>query len=388
MVRGAEGDRGEGTDDAGPSTVQRPDNARPSSRASRPSAGRGDMGVCEGGDNVGTLGPQRAHAVTTEIKSPMGSGSGLDAGAGSGIGAGSGSGERRLRLEFLGCSTSGDGGEVALAGEERPAMADPYDRVVGYASWALWEETGKVGEPERDGQYAEPEPSDELESAEEPESVGGAETTEKAAGATALGAAVPGREHECGHEHEHEGSVLLRLARTALAEHLGIDVDGPSVAEIRAAHPWLDEPGASFVTLTENGRLRGCIGSLRASQSLGADVAEHAVDAAVHDPRFYPVGPGEYPLLRFEVSVLGEPEPMVGVRSRDALERALKPGVDGLIISDGVGRAATFLPQVWDELPDPHEFVGHLLAKAGLPANMDWRNGEITARRYTVRAYR
>jgi AMMECR1 domain-containing protein len=219
-----------------------------------------------------------------------------------------------------------------------------------------------------------------------------------------------------------------------------------SVARLLASYPWLDRPGASFVTLRENGRLRGCIGSLAAYRPLGEDVAAHAVDAAIRDPRFRPVSAAEYPLLDVEISVLGEPEPitissaqagdMQDVRARDArdmqdarardardaraardvrdtqnagtqsaradesraddvrpvrsraeLESALQPGRDGLILDNGRGSRATFLPQVWDELPDAHDFVSHLLAKAGLPASYDWNDGQIDCQRYTVMAY-
>ena len=199
--------------------------------------------------------------------------------------------------------------------------------------------------------------------------------------------------------------------RLAWASRQSRPWSGRSVARILAAHPWLDESGASFVTLTEGGRLRGCIGSLVAYRSLGKDVAAHAVDAAVRDPRFNPVTAAEYPLLDVEVSVLGEPEPIMveqpshaladetgasahgdeaatrPVRSRSELEDALRPGCDGLILADHRGRSATFLPQVWDELPDRHEFVSHLLAKAGIRPDYDWTNGDIDCQRYEVTAY-
>lgn len=326
--------------------------ASPADGTSRTESGRA---IESDGDSVGTPCAHCAHAVPSESDESVDfPGSADSSGSVGPCGNGSAAAPAgwRPELEFLGCCTSGDDGEVALAGEDRPAMCDPRQRVVGYASWALWEvpqDVRPVQDPDTDA------------------------VTDAGQG---------------GHGGRHEGSVLLRLARTALAEHLGIAVDGPSAAEILRRHAWLDEPGASFVTLTENGRLRGCIGSIIARQPLGRDVAEHAVDAAVHDPRFYPVGPDEYPLLRFEVSVLSQPEPMPDVRSRAMLERTLRPGVDGLILEDGVGHAATFLPQVWDELPEPRDFVGHLLAKAGLTSNLDWKHGEIAARRYTVRAYR
>ena len=224
------------------------------------------------------------------------------------------------------------------------------------------------------------------------------------------------------------GEVLLKLARAAIRERLHIEhpTAADSTASILAANPWLNEPGACFVTLTEGGRLRGCIGSLVAHRSLGKDVAEHAVDATTRDPRFTPVTAAEYPLLNVEVSVLGEPEPITvnscdadsrgtgsktatlaslqsgpqtdavkrdgsnvehPVRSRTELEEVLRPGKDGLILADRRGRSATFLPQVWDELPDPHDFVAHLLAKAGIRPSYDWTDSEIDCQRYEVTAY-
>lgn len=232
-------------------------------------------------------------------------------------------------LRLLGRNTSGDDGVVALAGEPRTEMRDPYEAVVGYSSFAVWQQDAS----------------------------------------------------------DDRGAVLLELARAAIREHLGLDddpADRPDV--IIARHPWLDEPGASFVTLTEHGDLRGCIGTLEAYRPLGRDVADHAVDAASRDPRFTPVTPREYPLLDVEVSVLSRPEP-IAVRSRAELESTLNPGEDGLILTDGRGRRATFLPQVWEQLPDPHDFVSHLLAKAGISPHLDWDHGEIECERYGVTAY-
>lgn len=183
-----------------------------------------------------------------------------------------------------------------------------------------------------------------------------------------------------------DGAVLLALARASLASYLGLPVK-QSVEQILAAHPWLARRGASFVTLTQHGDLRGCIGTLEAYRPLGEDVAAHAVDAAVRDPRFRPVTARDYPTLDVEVSVLGDPEPMAAA-TRAQLERELRPGRDGLILADAAGwHRATFLPQVWEQLPDPRDFVAHLLAKAGLPASMDWTAGEIVAERYGVTAF-
>lgn len=293
-------------------------------------------------------------------------------------------GRKDMKLFELGCSTSGDDGVVALAGQPRPAMRDADEPVVGYVSFAAWE-----SKPEADAP----------------------------AGADDLG--------ESGTAH---GDVLLKLARAAIRERLHIEhpTAADSTASILAANPWLNESGACFVTLTEGGRLRGCIGSLAAHRSLGKDIAAHAVDAVTRDPRFNPVTAAEYPLLNVEISVLGEPEPITvnscdadsrdtgsktatlaslqsgpqtdavkrdgsnverPVRSRTELEEVLRPGKDGLILADRRGCSATFLPQVWDELPNPHDFVAHLLAKAGIRPSYDWNDGEIDCQRYEVTAY-
>ncbi|MBT1160884.1 AmmeMemoRadiSam system protein B [Bifidobacterium sp. SO1] len=264
---------------------------------------------------------------------------------------------KTMPLRFLGCSTSGDDGEVALANvadgrhADRPPMHDSDTPVVGYASFAAWEHDTQA----RDAMLAE--------------------TDHRCAADSA--ANLP----------DHADTVLPRLARSSLEQYLGLANPGdPTPADIVAAHLQLNQPGASFVTLTKHGRLRGCIGTIEAYRPLGRDIAEHAIDAAVHDPRFRPVSADEYPDISVEVSVLSEPESM-RVPSRAALEAMLKPGRDGLILDDGRGHRATFLPQVWAELPDSHEFVSHLLRKAGLPSSYDWHDGSMTCQRYTVTAF-
>jgi len=128
----------------------------------------------------------------------------------------------------------------------------------------------------------------------------------------------------------------------------------------------LAEPGASFVTLRADGELCGCIGSIRARRALGIDVAENGRAVALRDPRFDPVGAHELARLEIELTLLLPPEPLV-VGSRAELLAALTPGVDGLVIEE-LGRGATFLPAVWEQLPDPESFVSHLERKAGLAA--------------------
>lgn len=171
------------------------------------------------------------------------------------------------------------------------------------------------------------------------------------------------------------GRILLSIARASLAEALG-------VRQLAAAYddPWLFEPGATFVTLRRRGRLRGCVGSLYAHRPLFDDVRANARAAAFHDTRFPPVRREEYSELGFEVSLLSAPEPFECRGEEDALAR-LRPGVDGVIF-DCEGCRSTFLPQVWEHLADPREFLAQLKLKAGLPAAF-W-SPDVRLWRYSV----
>jgi AmmeMemoRadiSam system protein A len=146
---------------------------------------------------------------------------------------------------------------------------------------------------------------------------------------------------------------------------------------------WLDEPAAAFVTLTLHGQLRGCIGSLEAHRSLYDDVTRNAHAAAFDDPRFPPLAADELPDVRIEVSVLTAPQSLQFSSEADALLR-LRPGIDGVIVQYGRHRA-TFLPQVWRQLPEPREFMAHLKQKAGLPADL-W-DGDMRLAVYQVETY-
>lgn len=160
-----------------------------------------------------------------------------------------------------------------------------------------------------------------------------------------------------------ERAILLAVARDSIRH--GLEEGRPVDVPVADFPDILREPGASFVTLQRNGRLRGCIGSLEPRRPLVQDVAENAFAAAFRDPRFMPLQPQELDDLHVHISVLGAPEPLRFESEEDLLQQ-LRPGEDGLILQDGV-RKGTFLPSVWEELPEPHQFLAHLKRKAGLP---------------------
>jgi AmmeMemoRadiSam system protein A len=175
------------------------------------------------------------------------------------------------------------------------------------------------------------------------------------------------------------GTLLLPTARAAIGHELGLNPEFP------AEHPaWAFTPGASFVTLTTGGNLRGCIGSLEAVRPLLDDVIDNAISAATRDPRFPPLERRELSNVAIEVSVLSEPVPL-DVSSLAAAYAALHPGVDGVIVDLKPWYRATFLPQVWEQLPQPEEFLSHLWRKAGIPPDV-WLDG-TTLQTYSVRAW-
>jgi AmmeMemoRadiSam system protein A len=174
------------------------------------------------------------------------------------------------------------------------------------------------------------------------------------------------------------GRVLLKLARASLHEALGMTPAGVVMED------WLYEPGASFVTLTQQGKLRGCIGTLEAHRPLAEDVCANARAAALRDPRFAPLAPHELTHTRIEVSLLSDMEPVVCEDEADLCAR-LRPHVDGVALRYGA-RRGTFLPQVWQHLPEPKDFVRELKHKAGLAAGC-WSD-EIKVYRYRVTKWR
>ncbi len=171
------------------------------------------------------------------------------------------------------------------------------------------------------------------------------------------------------------GTLLLAKARQAIGGQLGRVTPATGDDDAR-----LTAPGATFVTLTRGGALRGCIGSLQARRTLGEDIAANAVAAATRDIRFPPVTADEFDGLRIEVSLLSDTETL-DFDDEDALLRLLRPGQDGLILFAG-SHCATFLPQVWEQLPEPRHFLAALKQKAGLLP--DQPTPGLKAARYTV----
>ena len=173
---------------------------------------------------------------------------------------------------------------------------------------------------------------------------------------------------------DERGEILLAAARGAIGERFGAE---PLALEPR---PWMREPGASFVTLTLDGDLRGCIGSLEAHRPLIEDVQSNAIAAAFRDPRFAPLSNHEFAKVRVEVSELSAAEPLLFENELHALSQ-LRPHHDGLILEYGRHRS-TFLPQVWESLGKPEQFLAQLKRKAGLPA--DFWHDELRLARYSV----
>lgn len=179
-----------------------------------------------------------------------------------------------------------------------------------------------------------------------------------------------------------EKSTLLRLARAAI-EQAVLDRGLPPV-DPACLTPRLRAPGATFVTLTIDGELRGCVGALDAYQPLYEDVREHALGSALQDFRFPPLRASELAGVRIEVSRLTAPLLLEYASARDLLAK-LRPHVDGVILRDGP-RRATFLPQVWEKIPDPAGFLDNLCAKMGAAPDL-WRHKPLNVQIYQVEEF-
>lgn len=180
-----------------------------------------------------------------------------------------------------------------------------------------------------------------------------------------------------------ERTYLLELARFTIEDAL--QGEGQEKLDRQQTSLRLLEPGAAFVTLhTRSGSLRGCIGSLQARRPLVEDVRHNALAAAFEDPRFPALSAHELPEIVIEVSVLSASQPLEYTDAADLVQK-LRPGIDGVVLESGWHRA-TFLPQVWDQLPSHREFLGNLCFKAGLPAEA-WRGDTVKISTYQVEEF-
>lgn len=178
-----------------------------------------------------------------------------------------------------------------------------------------------------------------------------------------------------------ERTTLLNIARQSMTDAVN---NRPAAPLPENLLPALLENGASFVTLTVRGQLRGCIGTLEAYQPLAKDVRQRAAQAATQDQRFARVRPSEVDSIHIEVSRLTKPVPL-SYSDPAELPELLRPQVDGIVLSDGI-RQATFLPQVWEQLPDPAEFLNHLCQKMGAQSDL-WRRRVLQVETYQVEEF-
>ena len=180
-----------------------------------------------------------------------------------------------------------------------------------------------------------------------------------------------------------QGRLLVELARQILMKRLGKQVPQSKIDSLNAAlaDPCFQIACGTFVTLKIKGQLRGCIGNLTSNDSVVSGIRRNAINAAFHDPRFAPLSASELDRVEIEISILTEPQPLDYRDGADLLEK-LRPHVDGVTIRLGHA-SATFLPQVWEQLPDPHDFLSHLCMKAGLAADA-WKNNRLEVSTYQV----
>lgn len=179
-----------------------------------------------------------------------------------------------------------------------------------------------------------------------------------------------------------EKSLLLKIARESIETAVARELQKP--LDLKSMPPALQVIGVSFVTLTKTGMLRGCIGALEPYQPLAEDVREHAAAAALEDYRFPPVRSEEVKELHIEISRLTVPTPLPYDSPEDLLSK-LQPGVDGVVLRDGYNRA-TFLPQVWEQLPGKETFLAHLCQKMGALED-HWRHKKLTVLTYQVEEF-
>ena len=183
-----------------------------------------------------------------------------------------------------------------------------------------------------------------------------------------------------------QGQLLVKLARQTLAERFAKKIPQHDVDALDAGlnDACFQATCGTFVTLTLDKQLRGCIGSLTSDEPIRIGVSRNAINAAFHDPRFSPLNAADFEKVEIEVSILSEPQPL---KYRDTVDLAkkLRPGVDGVILRKDHA-SATFLPQVWEQLPQVHDFLSHLCIKAGISADA-WQRLKLDISIYQVQHF-
>ena len=187
------------------------------------------------------------------------------------------------------------------------------------------------------------------------------------------------------HITDEQGQRLVQVARRTIAAKLGIlDEPGKVVPDRDLADPAFQEKRGTFVTLKLKGQLRGCMGCLTPSETIMEGIQRNAINAAFNDPRFPALTSVELDQAEIEISILTSPRELQYTGGNDLLEK-LKPTIDGVIINKGPARA-TFLPQVWEQLPGTQDFLAHLCRKAGLSPD-EWRKGDLGVSIYQVQYF-
>ena len=187
---------------------------------------------------------------------------------------------------------------------------------------------------------------------------------------------------------QEQGNGLINLARKAIADRLQLPDNAPGrgdeASEESSFNPVLLEKRGTFVTLKIKNQLRGCMGCLTPTETILEGVQRNAINAAFNDPRFPALTAEELQQADIEVSLLTEPQALEYTDGDDLIAK-LRPNIDGVILQQGFSRA-TFLPQVWEQLPRVEDFLAHLCRKAGLPDDA-WQSGEIQVSRYQVQYF-
>lgn len=186
------------------------------------------------------------------------------------------------------------------------------------------------------------------------------------------------------HVSDQDGKKLLQLARESILKEFSGMAEPCDQLRGQVSKAVLKKNRGIFVSLHKKGKLRGCIGNIEPVKTIFDGIVDNARHAAFKDSRFQPMLKDELSDTQIEISILTKPEP-IEYTSEEELISQLRPGVDGVILEQGYHKA-TFLPQVWEQLQTPEDFLGHLCMKAGLSAT-EWRLGQLACYRYQVQLF-